>query len=360
MFKRLYILSGLAIVAVVANHAAGWGFTAMFWWTDRYRAVAVPDFSDLGSVEYYLLAVLKQLTLFSVPTFLFITGFFVAYAYRSASGKFTWKTARTRIVSLILPYVLWSGAIFVLEAAVGNVLAPVEYARRLLVGGAIEPYYYIIVICQLYLAAPILAPLARSRGRWLILFSAAVQLATIGLNYLSLFTPRDPLPTWLCTGWVLFFSIGLVMGFHLDQLKSWLERARGALAATAVVLAVLAILEPEVIFRFTGRDWHGQISLPTSAYAITALLSLLAIDEAAIPQTKALTQLGSRTLGIYLIHPIALRYTAKLLYHAAPLVLGQQLLFVALLIAAGLGVPLLLMVNVTRTPARQYYSLLFG
>ena len=46
MNKRLLMLSGLAITAVAVNHAANWGFIALFWWTDRYRAVAVPNYDQ--------------------------------------------------------------------------------------------------------------------------------------------------------------------------------------------------------------------------------------------------------------------------------------------------------------------------
>ena len=51
MNRKLFLLNGLAIQAVVANHASGWGITAMFWWAHRYLPVESPNFDQLGSDE---------------------------------------------------------------------------------------------------------------------------------------------------------------------------------------------------------------------------------------------------------------------------------------------------------------------
>ena len=91
MTKRVFLLNGLAIVAVVCNHAASWGYTALFWWTDRYRPVTVPNYDQLGSLSYWAIVVVRQLTVFSLPAFLFVSGFFVAYASRGNRSSLTWR-----------------------------------------------------------------------------------------------------------------------------------------------------------------------------------------------------------------------------------------------------------------------------
>ena len=47
------LLNGLAILAVVFNHASGWGYTAMVYWADRYRPVTVPNFDQVWSPSFY-------------------------------------------------------------------------------------------------------------------------------------------------------------------------------------------------------------------------------------------------------------------------------------------------------------------
>ena len=75
MLKRLLYMNGLAILAVVLNHARVWGVVAMVFWADRYKPVTVPDYSQVGSAEYYSLLVLDGIIQFAIPTFLFVSGF---------------------------------------------------------------------------------------------------------------------------------------------------------------------------------------------------------------------------------------------------------------------------------------------
>lgn len=117
MTKRLFWLNGIAILAVVLNHAVGWSFTAMFWWTDQYRAVSVPNFDAVGSPTYYLLVVLKQLTPIAVPIFLVVSGYFIGFASRAGLN---WKMIWARIRGILIPYLVWSVVTMVLDMALGT------------------------------------------------------------------------------------------------------------------------------------------------------------------------------------------------------------------------------------------------
>jgi peptidoglycan/LPS O-acetylase OafA/YrhL len=75
---------------------------------------------------------------------------------------------------------------------------------------------------------------------------------------------------------------------------------------------------------------------------------------------KAISQIGTKSFGVYLVHSLALIYTSKVIYHLVPALLGAQWLLQPILFAAGLGIPLLLMEITARTPARRFYSYLFG
>ena len=163
MLKRLIILAGVSILAVICNHSAGWGFTAMFAWTDRYLPVAVPNFDQMGTLSYWVLISIRQITVFSVPAFLFVSGFFVAYAFRGSDSKKQWKIIKTRLVNILIPYLIWSMAIFFIGYIIGERNNILEYLLRLLRGGAINAYFYIPVILQFYLLSPVLFRLAKSR-----------------------------------------------------------------------------------------------------------------------------------------------------------------------------------------------------
>ena len=136
MVRRLLLLNGLAVLGAVINHSSGWGFTAMFWWTDRYMDVSVPDFAQIGSLSYYVLRAMEQLIMFSIPSFLFVSGFFMAFATGRNRDTVEWSVVGSRIRTLLIPYLLWSVALFVWKGLDGWVGTPVDYFKELLFGRA--------------------------------------------------------------------------------------------------------------------------------------------------------------------------------------------------------------------------------
>jgi hypothetical protein len=141
---------GVSILCVVLYHASGWGFIALFWWTDRYMPVSVPNFDQLGSASYYALRSVEQLYL-GDSILLFVSGFFLAFATgrtRKTVGK---DVIFTRVKNLLIPYLIWSCVLLGLEVILGRNLTVGEFVRILLTGQATEAYYFIPVLIQLYL-----------------------------------------------------------------------------------------------------------------------------------------------------------------------------------------------------------------
>jgi len=369
MSRRLLVLNGLAILAVVVNHAAGWGFTAMIWWTDRYRPVTVPNYDQVGSLTYYLLLAAKQLTLFSVPAFLFVSGFFIAYATRGNTATLTWKTVRARLVKLLVPYAIWSAVIFIGDFLQGTTFSMMGYLERLLYGSATAAYFYVPIICQLYALSPWIASLARTRWQLLISVSAFVELVVLILPYLSFVKGPgiEQILGALCATdilffqWIFYFVLGVVGGLYLPSFRQWLFRLRWTLLAAVIVMGMLAIIEPEGIYRLTARDWRGGVhTLATGLYATSFILCFLAFEQIALPFSKFLCQCGSKTYGIYLLHPKVLELVARVIYHVAPIILAYPFQFEPILVVLAVGLPLLVMAAVARSPARKAYSYLFG
>jgi hypothetical protein len=95
MIRRLLYLNGLAILAVILFHTSGMGFIAMFAWTHRYLPVTVPNYDLFGSSAYYGLRVVEGIVVFSIPAFLFISGFFIAFATGRTKSKVSWEFVST-------------------------------------------------------------------------------------------------------------------------------------------------------------------------------------------------------------------------------------------------------------------------
>jgi fucose 4-O-acetylase-like acetyltransferase len=369
MTRHLLLLNGLAVIGAVVNHASGWGFTSLFWWTDRYEAVTVPDFSQMGTPTYYALRALEQLIMFSVPAFLFVSGFFVAFAAGRGTTTVGWDKVGTRIRTLLIPYLLWSLAILIGRSFEGSGRTAAGFFEQLLFGGAAEPYYYIPLITQLFLLSPLLILWLKTDWRSVLLAAGMLQLVVQLARYPVLLGWDAPMATWIARhspGWffpnmVVWFVLGAFVAFHLAAVRERLSRWKPVLPWMTAALGLLALVEWELLLRFSGEQWLAPT--PTvfdSLYSGAFIVTILAFAQAKVPGRRPLDALGERSFGVYLIHAPVLELVSRTAYHVAPVLLAYQFAFQPLLIVMGLGVPILIMMVVNRSPARPFYNYLFG
>jgi len=361
--RRLLYLNGLAILAALLNHACGWGTIAMFIWTHRYLPVAVPNFDQVGTLSYYVLRVAGQLVAFAIPAFVFVSGYFVAYASARSKGTISWQTIRSQVVHLGIPYLVWCGIAVAGLALEGQ---STNYLLAILTGSVKGPYYFVPLLIQLYLISPVLVALARHRWRLLLVSTAIAQIACQLLLYnlaLDLETPFLPrrfhVPNWLFPTRVWWFALGIVAGFHLQPLKAWLDRRRRLMQMVAIIFFVVGCVEGEMIFRVS----HFIVSVETvvdSLYALSVIAVFLGRERFAPPLLRLVERVGAASYGLYLAHVPAQEYFARAVYHVAPWMLGNQWILLPALFVAGLGGPLMLMAVGRRSPARSYYRLIFG
>jgi peptidoglycan/LPS O-acetylase OafA/YrhL len=244
-----------------------------------------------------------------------------------------------------------------------------RYIRLLLTGGANPAYYYVIILCQFYLLSPLLIPLARKKWLLLLGMTALLQLTIQLLQYPLLFGIQNQLadscmrliPKWLFPWRIFWFSLGIVAGFHLQVFKDIATRFKWTLLIVLVSSFLLGVLEWEFYFRIPRSEWLGhRETLIDNLYALCSLLCFIAFDEIRLPYSKPIGELGTKSFGIYLIHAPVIEYTARTVYHLCPRLLPNQYLMQPALILVGLAAPLLLMAAVSRSPARRFYSYLFG
>jgi membrane-bound acyltransferase YfiQ involved in biofilm formation len=309
MRRQIPTLRGLAILAVVCNHATGWGYIAMFWWAHRYRQVTPPNYDQIGTLSYYSLVAIQQLALFSVPAFLFISGLFTAYAARGSQPTLSWKVVRVRITNLLWPYLVWSLVIFVGDFLQGTSYSLVEDLRRLAVGDATGAYFFVPLLCQFYLFSPFIAKWGKAKSGQLLLASALIQLTVTVLTYLRLFgmvsSDIRRLGSWVFIWWAFYFPLGVVCGFHFKLVKQWLSQFKWGLLMATIALVVLSIIESEVLYNLTlDYDWaRGIFKFSTFLYTVAFVLLFLAFDKISLPFIRTVDWIGTRSYGIYLLHP---------------------------------------------------------
>ena len=371
MIRRLLLLNGLAVLGVVINHSTGWGFTAMFWWVHRYMPVDPPNFEQMGSLAYYALLLVQQLIMFSVPAFLFVSGYFMAFATKRRASTVSWVIVRSRIWYLFIPYLLWSLLFFVGDLAEGSVYSIPEYLELLITGRTSPAYYFVPLLIQLYLLSPLIVPLAKRWPIVTLLVAAAVQLGvrtfvymdTLGVSLGAAEGLMGLTQSWFFPSHLLWFTAGVAVGFHLDAFKTVLARFKWGFLAVALILLPLGVVEWQWILQRSSEMWLPiRETLLDSVYAAAFILAFLSFGDLSLPYSGALGDLGSRSYGIYLVHSPVLAYGARAIYGLAPWLLAYQFLFVPLLVVLGLGIPLLFMAAVEwrQSPVRGSYRYIFG
>ncbi len=367
MAQRLLILSGFAIVSVILFHSAGWGLTVLFSWKLRYLPFVAANYEPLGSPAYYYLRVVEQFVSFSIPAFLFVSGYFVASTSRK-NEPMSWQLVATRIRKLLIPYLVWCGLIFLLLFLEGKTHSLRWYFKSVLTGRTNESHHYVLLLCQYYLLSPLLVPLGLKRPQLLLILSGLMELVVQLLYYpllLGIDVPWmrpfvDAVPKYLFPTRIFWFCLGIAVRFQLQSAKAWAHRMKWGLLSATVMFYLLGIAEWELHFRRSAGWLNHRETLIDNFYHFAFLFTFFAFDKARIPFSKQISAVGEKSYGIYLAHVPVMGYVARSIYHLTPWILAYQILLQPMLIVLGLAVPLLFMATLKCSPAHRLYEYVFG
>jgi len=369
MIRRLLQLNGLAVVSVVLFHSAGMAFIAMFAWAHRYLPPDVPVNQQIGSFSYYYLRAIDQLVVFSIPVFLFVSGYFISVATNRTTGKLSWSVVWARIRYLLIPYLLWSVVVLLLLFLEDRTFSVEKIVLGLLIGNTNEVMYYVPLLTQFYILAPFFVIMAKRNWKLFLAIAAIIQLFVVLSSYpvfLGLEIPNKQvwaglIPKWFFPARIFWFSLGIAVGLNLTQFKNFLSRYKWVFLVVALACFPVGIVEWETYFRLSGEAWlPARETIVDTIYALTLIFAFLGFEKFTLPFSSRLNELGVKSYGIYLTHAIVIVYASKIFYRFTPSLLGQQILFQLILFALGLGVPLLLMMIVNRSTLRRYYKYIFG
>jgi peptidoglycan/LPS O-acetylase OafA/YrhL len=342
----------------------------MFWWTDVYRDVAVPNFDQMGTFDYYFLITVQKLALFSVPAFLFVSGVFITYMARGQS-RLTYSIIWRRILTLIPPYLIWTTLFLAAEFVLGFQYTPWEYVQKYLTINN-STLFFIPLLISYYLLSPLLVPIAQKRWPILLGISGLFLVSGVAHSYLVLANFGETseqnqlwrifLPHGAFFEFFFYYTLGIVFGFCQPQIKPLLVRLRWLLLPLVVIFGTAAVVESELVYQATESIfWRSRtLTLPTVLYAISFILCYVAFENANLPFSSRLFKLGGYTLGIYLMHQLVLLLIPKVIYHLLPAVLEYQWIFVPLLVTLAVATSLIVMTLVKRSPVRTAYRFLFG
>ncbi len=364
MSRKLLYLNGIAIFSVILFHSAGWVLTAMFSWFHRYYPAGLSPDILIGSPGFYGMRLIEQFVVFSIPAFLFVSGYFAAFLAGQSRNTIGWKDVKPRIRNLLIPYLVWTVIVLLIGFIEGNRYSFSQIAMHVLTGNSTPAYYFVPLLIQFYLLAPLIVFLAKKYWLALLLVTGILQVAihlgpTLALwgvqselsNSLTALTPK-----WLFISRLHWFSAGAVIGFHFPAFKDAILKLRSLWAFGALGLLGLGFFEWEY---FSGPIEMRE-TIIDFIYAWLVILLFLSLKDVRLPSTSTVSDLGSKSFGIYLAHIPVMEIASRGMYHLLPSMIGQPYLLFALLMILGLGVPLIAMRLMNRSFARPFSSFVFG
>lgn len=288
------VVRAVAIALVVVLHTAG--------------AVANPG-PAAGSTAFWAGNIYDSLARASVPLFVLLTGWLLLAPERA--GEPLGRFFRRRLDRVALPLVTWSIVAWVWTAVRDHhAIAWARFWRALLQGPVFYHLWYVYVLLGLYLAIPLLRPLAAQP-------SPTLRGYALGLWFVG----TAVLPLWTWWGGPAIGVPVLVVSTYVGYLLAgvWLA-ARPLTPRTAWELALLFLLAAVWTIVATARltgDEHLNVILYSYDRPNVVVMALVAFVLLTQPQPAAwvarhagalalLRALAASSYGIYLFHPLLL------------------------------------------------------
>ncbi len=350
MRRTVPILAGLSILAVVLNHA-------------NWHILSTYAAGDAGG---YLYVFGDQIAKFAVAAFIFISGYFIAYATGGGRHELRWKIVRTRLLNLLWPWLAWSVIWFTGQAILGRALTFSEFFSTLFV-----QYYFVPLLMFYYLLAPWIAKRASANLTALLVTTAVIQIAGIALFYMRVYAAwfPDALNTWVSVGpiqylrFIFFFSLGLAGGMFSKQIKDQLVRVKPALPWFLLGAYLLSVAEAMYAYHLGGDAWPvgaNDTKITSALFSTILFFTFLSRDRISIPLEKQVKRLSSHTYGFYLSHYVVLGIIGKVIEKILPGMLSIGWLYIPIVVMLTLVVCWYLMERVARLPTKRIYTYLFG
>jgi peptidoglycan/LPS O-acetylase OafA/YrhL len=268
---------------------------------------------------------MNQFARFAVPAFILITGFTLASSYIVKGHPFKYFIfLKQRIFSVLIPYILWSVSYyFFLQYCENNFnlwsLLSWELIKTLFLGTAAYHLYFIVLICQFYVLAPLFLTLYKKypHPSRIITLGLFLQLIATIYNYhfvnMTGIPFIDALIQYLDRNFILwtgYFLIGMGLAAKLTSFRIWVERYRFWII-TAILLTWTGLVLEFLYSTRAGQPFAGVITSVKPLvffYTLSAIPILFWLQPKinSVPIRNFYTQISKYSFGMYLIHPLVI------------------------------------------------------
>ncbi len=348
--RNIPLLSAIAIAGIVLNHAT-WQILG-----------GIPA----GDPRGYAYMLLDQAGKVAIPAFMFIAGYFIAYATSGGRKPLTWSVVRARVTRLLWPWVLWSAIWLGGQSIIG--------ARHFTVRGIFlalfSQYYFIPMLMTYTLLAPAMVALSRRSLRALLTAGAVVQALAVALFYLQTRHIITSIPEWAdliplqYLRFAFYFPFGLAVGMKPAAFAPLL-RWRSALPWLTLLAYGLAVAEGSWAFWRGGPDWQradSHVKASSMLLSLGLLCCFMVYERIPTPKIlgKTVRALSGSTYGIYLSHYLVVGVLDRILARFLPRPIPHGIGYAYILALTGLTLRLCLGMIGYSARFKRVRTLLFG
>lgn len=308
--------------------------------------VHAPSRFLLGGMN--LAFILNQLSRFSVPMFILISGVSLGLSRSDLAWQDFYKH---RLLKIGLPYIFWSLLYTLCNHRAdlagflsGGAASLFLLLKSILLGSAADHLYFIVVIMQLYALYPLLKKLVGTAPWESVLISFmltyTVQKAFYFLKFGLDLIPGSIRPyLWLLfPTWIFYFVLGMVLTRpRLERLQQFSFRHAAVLLPVTVVFSLLYVVNSY------GTDSLNSIKTDLDLFVPLAFACCLGTWGAVqrVPGARTLISvLSGHSMTIYFLHVLVLYCFRRLPFFSTGM-RGMLLMYAAVLVVSSVTAVLL-------------------
>lgn len=327
--RAIIYLRGIAICAVVAIHTFNIGLSA-----------------STGSIMNMIYYLINKLLQFAVPCFIFISSILITYSTRNKVfnlGTFY----RKKMKRIVIPYVVWSSiylglGLLIRTKHLSDLLSIKNWIDWLLFGKSYTHLYYMSIMVQFYLVAPIFIFLLhklhnkfKHKDIVVILISAIVLEGVIYYINKHFIYPHFKYTATLMIWYIYIIIPGMWIGLYYERFMGIIERNRYLMISILGISIANYVRNVLILKRnlpINTAFYHATWCFYTALISIFLLYLCMKYSEYSKGENKWLCTVSECSFAIYLIHPILTFAFSKLLVRRMVPFLSIQLVAVYLII----------------------------
>lgn len=281
------VLRGIAIVFVVSIHSL--------------------NYSKTTGINVINLIIWRDFIGFAVPLFITLSGFFIAPKSLKEPNSYL-EFLKRQLPRVLVPYIVWSLFYSLQLYRGGEQINTILF--KFFTFQAAAPFYFIGLIVQFYLLAPIVQRYADKKG---LIGSALLSVIYCGLLYQLRYAHNISIPIVLYAGLFFPYLFFFVLGVYLGKGNVLVQNRIICLSMVAVTYGLC------VLNSYLEYQRYLDFNSATSAVGIVSFLNAFFVicflfnPKNANTRNTILSYIGKVSFGVFFTHIFVLNKLARII-----------------------------------------------